>query len=471
MHVIDTIYFWRRTTPEHPAIISPKDIISYARLAQAIESAADYFELNIRDKSKPVGVLINSRSTMVVAILGLLHAGFTVVPVDPTSFSNLKEMNSGALVHEPGCTTLSGGTNLLFDDFLLKKSMQHQSQYRPRPKGPQGKFIYFSSGTTGKPKPVVFDESRFNQQQLNYILFPDYERIAVLLGISVNWGFQQVCQAFRAGKTVCFSPLGEPLLRMISTYKIDALSLSTQQALDLLECQEKALYSLPSLNAVSVGGAPIPPDRIPSFKANLCSNLINAYGSTEIGSVATASYELVSHIPYAVGFVVPGVEVEVVDATDVALPLGSEGFVRIRPSIGSSTNNDLATNWFYPGDLGMLTVEGVLCITGRSDSVLNRGGVKLNIDDIENFILSCPGVIDAGVYSPKSEFGMAQIWGALVLEPTTNIAALRQKIETDVTFGRQIDKIFIVETIPRGTLGKVQRTQLGEMLEKAAEEM
>ncbi len=192
MHVIDTIYFWGRTTPEHPAIISPKDIIRYARLAQAIESAADYFELNIRDKSKPVGVLINSRSTMVVAILGLLHAGFTVVPVDPTSLSNLKEMNSGALVHEPGCTTLSGGTNLLFDDFLLKKSMQHQSQYRPRPKGPQGKFIYFSSGTTGKPKPVVFDESRFNQQQLNYILFPDYERIAVLLGISVNTNFSDI---------------------------------------------------------------------------------------------------------------------------------------------------------------------------------------------------------------------------------------------------------------------------------------
>jgi acyl-coenzyme A synthetase/AMP-(fatty) acid ligase len=475
MHVIDMIYFWGRVTPDHPAIISPTRVISYAELAQSIESAAGYFELNIRDGSNPVAVSIDTRSTMMVASLGLLHAGFTIVPVDQGSFANLGQTNAKTLIHERGGTTLSGGTNLLFDDFLLTKSIENRRKENPpRSKRPEGSIIFFSSGTTGKPKPVIFDQSRYNQQLSTFIFFPDYERTLVLPGTSINWGFQQACQAFQAGKTVCFSPLGEPVLRMINIYNIDALVASTQQALDLVECQEKgALYSLQSLRAVSVGGAPVPAERIQSLKRNLCNNLINTYGATEIGLAAIAPYELISSIPYAVGFVVPGIEVEIVDASDVVLPRGSEGFVRMRHEtrIAGSNSNDLAVNWFYPGDLGLLTVEGALCITGRRDNVLNRGGVKFDIGDIENFILSCPGVKDAGVYSPKSEFGRDEIWGAMVLEPGASLTALRHEIETDEKFGRLIDKIFIVETIPRGTLGKVHREGLAQMLKNMTEEL
>src|SRR5438045_3840854 len=70
----------------------------------------------------------------------------------------------------------------------------------------------------------------------------------------------------------------------------------------------------------------------------------------------------------------------------------------------------------YPGDIGRLTDKGVLCIGGRREDVLNRGGVKLATTDVEEFLLAAPGVRDAGVCSVMGETGFAEIWVGVVLE-------------------------------------------------------
>jgi acyl-coenzyme A synthetase/AMP-(fatty) acid ligase len=470
MHVIEMIYLWGRTTPEHPAIISPNGIISYARLAQSIEFASNYFEANISDKSSPVGVLIDTRSTMMVACLGLLHAGFTIVPLDPILFPNLGQVSAKTLVHERGSATLNNGTNIFFDEFLFARGA---GQRLTRPKADdRGGVIFFSSGSTGMPKSFVFDQDRLRQQLSIKTGLPDYKRSMVLPGIANKWGFLETCQGFQAGKTICFSFLGEHALQMISSYNVDALVASTQQLLDLIELQEKgAGYTLPSLRAVSFGGSPLSPERILAAKSHICTNLISNYGTTEVGQVAIARIDAISHIPRAVGFVVPGAEVEIVDAAGVALSPGSEGFLRVRRRAPSNSTNEAgATDWFYSGDLGSLTVDGALCIAGRHANVLNRGGVKFDIDDFEKFLLSCSGVRDAAVYSPKNEPGMDRIWAALVLERTQEMSTLRRELEADLAYGSNIDKIFIVEAIPRGVLGKVQRDELAKLLQNITED-
>ena len=91
-------------------------------------------------------------------------------------------------------------------------------------------------------------------------------------------------------------------------------------------------------------------------------------------------------------------EVEIVDAADNVLPVGSEGFVRLRTTqFLLNFQIDDPNTWYYPGDVGWLTDDGVLCIAGRKGDVVNRGGVKLSMTDFEDFLRSCPGVKDAGV--------------------------------------------------------------------------
>jgi len=167
-----------------------------------------------------------------------------------------------------------------------------------------------------------------------------------------------------------------------------------------------------------------------------------------------------------VGFTIPGVEIEIVDAAGHGLPFGSEGFVRLRtPQFIEKLTPGTPDPWFYPGDIGWLTDNGILCIAGRTGDVLNRGGVKLSINDFEDFLSSCPGVKDAGICTLMDSSGFEEVWVGVVLEPSVDITAFQRSIESNAQFGTNIDKLFVVEAIPRGTLGKIQREELKNLLQ------
>jgi acyl-coenzyme A synthetase/AMP-(fatty) acid ligase len=196
------------------------------------------------------------------------------------------------------------------------------------------------------------------------------------------------------------------------------------------------------------------------------------YGSTEAGVAALAPYDMIAGTHGAVGYIMPGVDVEIVDATDRVLPLGNEGFVRVRSRVlaenvfGAKTSNE----WFYPGDLGSITESGMLCIAGRNSDVVNRGGQKLSLADIEDFIINCFGVKDAGACSVMGHAGYSEVWVGMVLGPSADIAAIRHAVESNRHYKNNIDKIYVVEAIPRGTLGKIQREELTAMLQEIGNE-
>jgi acyl-coenzyme A synthetase/AMP-(fatty) acid ligase len=476
MHIVDMVYFWARTMPQHPAVIQPDSIMTYANLADAVEAAAASFARDIVDKSKPVAVSIASGPKMLVASLGLLRAGFSIILAYPDLFEHLSSTGTRTLVHERGSATLAGGINILFDETWLTADTNVGKRDRPfRKSGPEECTITcFTSGSTGRPKRVIWTRSAFESRMLfpAMLAFTDYQRVLIVPGLSSSFGMICAHEALYAGRTICLATLGQRMLWMVNTFSIDAIIASSQQALQLSELQEKVThYPLNSLKALQIAGSIITREGVERIIKNVCRNVIIQYASTEAGPVATAPYDVIADIPGAVGFIVPDAEVEVVDATDRSLPPGVEGFVRVRtpiflarPGAGAS-----ATTWFYPGDLGWITDEGVLCIAGRRGDVLNRGGVKLSITDFEDFLLSCPGVQDAGVCTLMGTSGIEEVWIGVVLEPSTDLAALRQKVESNRDFGPNIDRLFVVEAIPRGTLGKVQRDELKKMLQEIGE--
>ena len=109
-------------------------------------------------------------------------------------------------------------------------------------------------------------------------------------------------------------------------------------------------------------------------------------------------------------------------------------------------------------------------IAGRREDVLNRGGVKLATTDFEEFLLAAPGVRDAGVCSMMGEAGFAEIWVGVALEDGADIGKFRLHIESDQKFSGNIDKMFVVDEIPRGENRKLQREQLQVMLKSIVEE-
>jgi acyl-coenzyme A synthetase/AMP-(fatty) acid ligase len=165
------------------------------------------------------------------------------------------------------------------------------------------------------------------------------------------------------------------------------------------------------------------------------------------------------------------VEIEIVDHLGATLPIGAEGFIRLRsPQFIKNFGVTDSSTWFYPGDLGSLTPDGVLCVMGRTGDVVNRGGAKLSATEFESFLMACAGVKDAGICTHTGSAGFEEVWVGVVLDPSIDMAAFRHHIESDKEFGTNIDKLFVVQSIPRNELGKIQQGQLKEMLQSIYED-
>ena len=382
MHVVDMIFYWARTIPRHPAVIRPQGVVTYGALARSVETAADNLSRAILDRDKPVAVAIEDAAAMLAASLGLMRAGFNVVPAAKQLFEHLPQVGTNTLVYERGGATLDGGTNILFEErwmsagtgpVLGEAASSHRSTGDVH-------AIFFTSGTTGKPKPIVETRQAWEERILasNNSVFSPYERVLVVPGLGSAYGHNRALEALHVGKTVCFAPFGPQMLWLVNTYDIDVIICSPQQALSLADIQEKITrYPLPSLKTLKIGGSVITREGIERLKHHLCRNIVISYASTEAGTAAMAPYDAIAHIPGAVGYVVPGAEIEIIDHLGATLPIGSEGFIRLRtPQFLKNAGASGGAIWFYPGDLGSLTPDGVLCVMGRNGDVVNRGGTR-----------------------------------------------------------------------------------------------
>jgi acyl-coenzyme A synthetase/AMP-(fatty) acid ligase len=480
MQIVDAIRFWANATPARPAIIQHNGVQTYRMLADAILAAASHFSRSELDPAKPVVVAIEDPARMLVALLGLLHAGFSVVPAYSELLEHAPLTGADTLVSEHGGLVWADHTTILFNDAWMSAHARRPETGVAAPvSGRDGDMIFFTSGSTGRPKMSVHTPLARAQRVLHsrVSMFSDFERALVVPSLSSSFGFHRVSEILDIGKTVCFAPSGQPTLLLANLYNIEHIIASVQQAVALADHQEKGAHvRLSGLKSLRIGGGKISHQGIERIKLNLCRNVVVSYASTEAGAIAMAPHDMIAGIPDAAGFVMPEVRVEIVDAAGAVLPIGSEGFVRAQTPFFTATaatsNHDARQEprWYYPGDIGRLTENGVLCIAGRREDVLNRGGVKLATTDFEEFVLAAPGVRDAGACNVMGETGFAEIWVGVVLEDGVDVGNFQRHIESNQKFSGNIDKMFVVEEIPRGENRKLQREQLQAMLKSIVEE-
>jgi acyl-coenzyme A synthetase/AMP-(fatty) acid ligase len=480
MHVIDMIYFWAKTAPDRPAIMRPDMILSYRALADAIDSVSARIAQYNLDKREPVAVSIRSEQKFLSVCLALLRSGFTVAPVGPGVFPHLRAAGINNVIAQRHAFVLSGGKNIHFEDSWITGGRKiAEGAQNPDPNG-YGDLIFFTSGTTGLPKKVV-EKREASLERFKVSMFggiAHHSRVLVVPGLGSHFGFNLACDVLRAGKTLSLSlSLDESTLWMISSFGIEFIDASVYQALGLCQLKEKHPgYRFDRLKAIRIGGAAPSVDLIRRIQKNLCKDVIIIYASTEASQAAIARYELIQNIPDAVGFVVPWAELQIVDQADNPLPVGSEGYVRYRTPYfqknrqdgGQDRGGQDRKDWFYPGDVGHLTENRVLCVRGRSDDVINRGGAKISATAVEQTLLRCPGVKDVGVCGVTGLSELLQLWIAIVPEDDFDDAVLRRFLQTDEkikeTLTTDADQIFLVDEIPRGDVGKIKRQELRDSL-------
>ncbi len=254
---------------------------------------------------------------------------------------------------------------------------------------------------------------------------------------------------------------------MIPRFAVDLMVASTQQLRDLIEAQTVAPVALGSLRAVHVGGNVMSQAFLETARTRICRRIICAYGSTEAGTVAHAPSEMLRGTDGAVGQVAPWATVEAVDDAGSVLPRGEVGLIRIRTkgqghayTAAKGQRENFRDGWFYPGDRGTVTPDGMMVIVGRTHELINAGGAKVAPELIEELLVARPDVKDAAALAMTGASGIEELWVAIMPSGAppdpAEIVAYCGKTNADY----RPAQVRFVEAIPRSALGKVAREQL-----------
>ena len=196
--------------------------------------------------------------------------------------------------------------------------------------------------------------------------------------------------------------------------------------------------------------------------------ILERYGMTETNMNTTNPY-VGERRPGTVGFALPGVELKVCNpVTGELLENGEVGILEVRGpnlfqgywNMPEKTAEELRDNGFFiTGDLGMIDADGYLHIVGREKDLIISGGLNIYPKEVETLIDDLDGVIESAVVGvPHSDFGEAVI--ALVVSKTLRSSDVIDALVGNIAPYKQPKKVLIVETLPRNTMGKVQKAEL-----------
>lgn len=351
----------------------------------------------------------------------------------------------------------------------------------------------YSSGTTGRPKGVYYSHRGMYLQAITY---------ANIASMSVNDCIFQIVPMFHVmgwntphaatfvGAKLVFSgkystnELNE-LANILVQEKVTVANGAPAILMPMLEYL-RGLDRKPNLSGARIiSGASEPPISMMKGYWNLTKGLIiHSYGSTEAMAIVTLnipkpwlerelSEEENWNLKKKQGMIVTGLDVKIVDMEGNELPYDgkSAGEVLLRgPWVTSSyfnapgsENQFTEDGYLKSGDVGTIDTEGFLKITDRIKDVIKSGGEWISSIDMENEILSFPGVLEAcvvGVAHPKWEERPL----ALVVLREDFKSVKKEEIQEHLSkkFAKwQLpDKILFVNSIPKTSVGKLNKKKI-----------
>ena len=340
--------------------------------------------------------------------------------------------------------------------------LQHDEDFR----------LIFSSGTTGKPKPIAVSSDLMAQRADHSVATrPAGSSYFCALDFSTTAGLRTLLWCLREGLSYLVPGDGGRNLAQMKRRLVDVATMSPDQMRTLLQAAESAGEHLPALHSVVYAGSFLDPKLAERFRNWFGIKLFTSLGSTEAGIITVRPYE--SDDSSDVGYVVDDLEFEIVDENDQPLPTGTVGQIRYRRPRDpveyfrdpDATARVFRHGWCYPGDLGELTDDGRLLLRGRADDLVNVGGVKVDPSIFDPVAREVIGVTDAAGFSFREPNGSEVLAVAVVttfgFREQELLDALAQAFGT-----RQPTVVVQIEAIPKTATGKTMRSELATLVEQ-----
>lgn len=479
--------------PDRTALIDERGELTYAELHDRTDRLAAALIPDRKGRRRRVGVLCRNHRGLVESLIACSKRGAEVVLLNTglgagQLNSVMRELWADIIITDAEFADLlprgghqfttvtawpdgSGGTGPTLDELIERTPAP-----RLEPPSIQGRTVFLSSGTSGRPKGAR-RPPRPGFMPLAAMLARTPLRVGDRMLIEAPlfhaWGYSSLQLALAMRGTVVIGRRFDPELTLATIQNQACTTLITvpimlQRILALSE-RSRAAYDTSSLRVTAVSGSRLPGDLATAFMDAFQGELCNVYGSTEAGwvSIATAA-ELRAH-PDTAGRPATGAVVAILDAEGRPVPQGATG--RIFAANGMHFEGytgglpmETRDGMLFMGDVGHFDDKGLLYIDGRADEMIVSGGENIFPGAAEDVIARLPQVREVAVTSvPDDEYG-ERLAAYIVTAPGERLDAdtVRGHVRGQLARYAVPRDVHFRARLPRNAMGKVVPHQLRE---------
>lgn len=342
--------------------------------------------------------------------------------------------------------------------------------------------LIFTSGTESTPKGVIHSHNTamFSTVQMARVIRLTSEDVVwmpspIAHGTGFQWG---VRQALTLGASIVLQDIwdAEEALRLIEAERCSYVLSATSFVTMLLDSPSLNSHDLSSMRIFACAGAPIPRQLGERARAELGCTLIGMWGMTECFVGSASPPDLSDDKLWCTdGRAMPGTELAIFDADrNQILPPGEVGELATRgPHVALGYFNDpersastfRENGWLFTNDLATIDQDGFIRIVGRIKEIINRGGLKISVREIEDLMIEIPEIAQVAIVPiPDERLGERSCAcvitrGGQGIEPKTITSYLQAR---GLAKYKQPEFIALVKEFPMTLSGKIQRFRLRE---------
>lgn len=484
-----------------PALTDETGSTSWVDLDDRVNRLIHLLRAKGIQEGERIALLSGNRREVYEVTLAAAHSGILLVPINwhfAAEEVRYVVENSGAklLIVDPayGAAAMDVDVEQLHFDGTYEAALTGFPSTEPENQS-MGGVMFYTSGTTGRPKGVR------NSAFQGGVPPEVYELMAAGM---VNMGFPPDGRTLLCGPhyhsaqwAFTFFPLiggssivmqnrfvPEETLRLIDEHAITNVHLVPTQFVRLLRVDEstRAAFRGDALQLVLHGAAPCSPQIKRQMIEWWGPKVTEYYGATEGGVVSMITAEEWLAKPGSVGKPMGNMIVRIVpetgDDTDRPPTIEGEivpGVIHVRNTMGSdfeyldepekTKDAHRVAGMFTLGDIGYLDSDGYLYLSDRKIDMIISGGVNIYPAEIEGVIAAHPAVVDVAVFGiPNEEFGEEVKATVQLAAGTSWDEVLAKNIETftrERLAGYKVPRSFdVVAEMPRSEAGKLVKRQL-----------
>ena len=478
----------------------PKLELSYAQLKVDSRKFGKHLLKRGLKKGDKISFMIGNGYQTTKIFLGTMYAGLVVAPLNlmaqAAQLEYILDHSDTRLVFfsgdqkvrlETACKALARDIDLIQIDndapFIFPEDEDVCGIDLPEVSEDDNALLLYTSGTTGVPKGVILSHKNMvaggEYTARAHVLTPEDRALCSLPLYHINGEVVTVVTPLVSGGSVVMPhkfSTGD-FWKLISEYQCTWFSVvpTIISYLTSAADHQGQDYRLDQLRFGRSASAALPPSLHKAFEAKFNVSIVETMGLTETAAPVFSNPPDPSKRKYGSPGQAVGNQAKIIDPEGNAVPRGTPGEIMIKGDNvmkgyykdPEKTAGALEPDgWLHTGDLGYMDADGFVFVNGRIKELIIKGGENISPREIDEALYKHPAVLDAAAVGIPDEHYGEEILCCCVIKPDCECTEeeLRAHCRKHLGEFKTPKVIKVMDDLPKGPSGKIQRLKLPEMV-------